>query len=509
MTRTRDWLKFSFLVAVTIVLAVAFAGAVNFPRIGEAQQRRPVVINTTPPASIPAAQPAADLGEAFAAVVEAVRPAVVFIRAESDSPRSTPGRNNRFDDFFRNQPRQPRSGTGSGFVISEDGYIITNNHVVEGADRITVRMLDRRVFDATLVGRDPNTDIAIIKIDATGLVAASLGNSDEVRIGEWALAIGNPLGEAFSFTVTAGIVSAKGRVLNGLQTEQTYRIQDFIQTDAAINPGNSGGPLVNIRGQVIGVNSAIASQSGLNIGYGFAVPINLARTVGEQLIATGRVTRAILGVSIQDATAYDAEYVGLDSIYGVRIDSYSRENSPAERAGLRLGDVIIELDGEPVSYTGQLQQVVGFRKPGDRVDVTVARPGGERRTHTVTLIEAEPDQQLATHVEQPVEEGRSGFDDKLGVTLEEVTANRLAREGLPRRYAGLRIRRIDPQGPARNYLLPGEIITHVEGERVRTEQDLIAALEDVKPGQIISVRTALLGTRPVRTRVVRFRAGSN
>ena len=507
MTRTRDWLKFSFLVAVTIVLAVAFAGAVNFPRIGEAQQRRPVVINTTPPASIPAAQPAADLGEAFAAVVEAVRPAVVFIRAESDSPRSTPGRNNRFDEFFRNQPRQPRSGTGSGFVISEDGYIITNNHVVEGADRITVRMLDRRVFDATLVGRDPNTDIAIIKIDATGLVAASLGNSDDVRIGEWALAIGNPLGEAFSFTVTAGIVSAKGRVLNGLQTEQTYRIQDFIQTDAAINPGNSGGPLVNIRGQVIGVNSAIASQSGLNIGYGFAVPINLARTVGEQWIATGRVTRAILGVSIQDATAYDAEYVGLDSIYGVRIDSYSRENSPAERAGLRLGDVIIELDGEPVSYTGQLQQVVGFRKPGDRVDVTVARPGGERRTHTVTLIEAEPDQQLATHVEQPVEEGRSGFDDKLGVTLEEVTANRLAREGLPRRYAGLRIRRIDPQGPARNYLLPGEIITHVEGERVRTKHDLIAALEDVKHGQIISVRTALLSART--TRVVRFRAGSN
>ena len=193
----------------------------------------------------------------------------------------------------------------------------------------------------------------------------------------------------------------------------------------------------------------------------------------------------------------------------MRIDSYSGDNSPAERAGLRLGDVIIELDGEPVGYTGQLQQVVGFRKPGDRVDVTVARRGGERHTYTVTLIEAEPDGQLAARIEEPAREGRQRFDDKLGVALEEITAERLAREGLPRRYAGLRVLRIDPQGPARNYLLQREIITHVEGERVRTEDDLAAALEDVGPGQIISVRTALLGPGAVQTRIVRFRAGSN
>ncbi|MCH6547379.1 MAG: trypsin-like peptidase domain-containing protein, partial [Gemmatimonadetes bacterium] len=263
MTRTRDWMKFAFLVGVTIVLAGAFAMAVNAPRVGEAQQLRPVLLNTAPPPSIPAAQPAAKLGDAFAAVVEAVRPAVVFIRSEAQA--QTTRRNSPFDNFFRdprNVDPQPRRGSGSGFIISEDGYIITNNHVVEGATRITVKLLDRRTFQADIVGTDPNTDIAIIKIDASGLTAVSFGDSDDVRIGEWALAIGNPLGEAFSFTVTAGIVSAKGRGLAGLQRDQVYRIHDFIQTDAAINPGNSGGPLVNIHGQVIGVNSAIASPTG-------------------------------------------------------------------------------------------------------------------------------------------------------------------------------------------------------------------------------------------------------
>ena len=481
----------------------------NFPRISAAQQQRPVILSTTPPPSIPAAQPAADLGTAFAAVVEAVQPTVVFIRAEADAETAGSRGGNPLDDFFRNQPRQPRSGSGSGFIISSDGYIITNNHVVEDADRLTVRLLDRRVFDAQIIGRDPNTDIAIIKIEADDLTPASFGNSDDVRIGEWALAIGNPLGEAFSFTVTAGIVSAKGRVLAGLQREQDYRIHDFIQTDAAINPGNSGGPLVNIRGQVIGVNSAIASQSGLNIGYGFAVPINLARTVSEQLISTGKVTRAILGVLINDASAEDAEYVGLDSIHGVRIESYSGENGPAERAGLREGDVIIELDGQPVSYTGQLQQLVGFRKPGDRVQVTVARRGGERRRYTVTLAEAQPTVERVARADVPENNGRSRFDEKLGIAIEEVTSERLAREGLPRRFAGLRVQRIDPNGPARNYLTRGEIITHVDGERVRTEDELYAALESVSPGQIISMRTALIGTRNTQTRVVRFRVGSN
>ena len=505
-------MKFAFLVGVTIVLAGAFAMAINAPRVSEAQQRRPLLLNTAPPPSIPAVQPAAQLGDAFVAIVEAVRPAVVFIRSESQA--QTTRRDSPFDNFFRN-PRnadpQPRRGSGSGFIISEDGYIITNNHVVEGATRITVKLLDRRTFEAEIVGRDPNTDVAIIKIDATDLTAVSLGDSDDVRIGEWALAIGNPLGEQFSFTVTAGIVSAKGRGLAGLQRDLDYRIQDFIQTDAAINPGNSGGPLVNIHGQVIGVNSAIASQTGTYTGYGFAIPINLARTVSEQLIATGKVTRAILGVQIRDVTAEDAEYVGLDSIFGVVIQNYSDDNnSPAERAGLEAGDVIIELDGEHVSYVAELQQNIGFRKPGEQVEVTVARRGGERRTLTVTLGEAESDSptQMA-RAEEPEARRPARVDPRLGIALVEISANELARDGISRRYAGLRVADVDPEGPAYDFLTRGEIITHVEGERVRTEDELAVALEPVRPGQIISVRTAFLvpGSSDVRTRTVRFRVG--
>lgn len=505
MTRTRDWTKFAFLVAVTIVLAGAFAVAVNGPRASEAQQRRPVILNTAAPPSIPAAQPAADLGEAFAAVVEAVRPAVVFIRSES-TEQATLGRN-PFDNFFRD-PR-PRSGQGSGFIISNDGYILTNNHVVAGATRLTVRLLDRRSFPAEIVGTDPNTDVAIIKIDAEDLPAVSLGNSDDVRIGEWALAIGNPLGEQFSFTVTAGIVSAKGRLLSGLQQSLDYSIQDFIQTDAAINPGNSGGPLVNIHGQVIGVNSAIASQTGTYTGYGFAIPINLAQRVTEQLIATGRVTRAVLGVRINDVTAEDAEYVGLDSIFGVKIEEYSDQPvpNPAERAGLQPGDIIIELDGEHVSYVAQLQQNIGFRNPGDDVKVTVARRGGARETVTVTLGEAEDANpvQVASGDRQPSREEDARIDKRLGLALQEVSADELAREGIPRRYAGLHIVQVDSEGPAYRYLGEGEIITHVEGQRIQTRDEVDRILADVPEGQVISVRTAVLVGQTIRTRTVRFR----
>ena len=258
------------------------------------------------------------------------------------------------------------------------------------------------------------------------------------------------------------------------------------------------------------MNSAIASPTGTYTGYGFAIPINLARTVSEQLIATGKVTRAILGVQIREVTAEDAEYVGLDSIFGVVIQNYSEDvDSPAERAGLEAGDVIIELNGEHVSYVAELQQNIGFRRPGEQVEVTVARRGGERRTLTVTLGEAEsaspaqvaratePDRRTPAHV-----------DERLGIALEEISANRLARDGVSRRYAGLQVADIDPEGPAYDFLIRGEIITHVEGERVRTEADLAAALEPVRPGQIISVRTALIrGSADVRTRTVRFRVG--
>src|SRR5690348_6468953 len=298
--RTRDWLKFGTLVAIAFVFGLAFASTLGLPKKGGAVESiaaAPALPATGPQVAVPVAKSVSDLSEAFVGVADHTRPAVVFIRSQhvdrGDNRRLPPG----FEDFFPNLRRRPQveQGSGSGFIVSPDGYILTNNHVVAGADRVTVKLYDKREFTAKVVGTDPNTDVAVIRIDAQNLPTVSFGNSDSTRVGEWALAVGNPLGEQFAFTVTAGIISAKGRALFGLP-RPNYGIQDFIQTDAAINPGNSGGPLVNIQGQVVGINSAIASETGFYSGYGFAIPINLARTVMEQLVKTGHVERAVMGV---------------------------------------------------------------------------------------------------------------------------------------------------------------------------------------------------------------------
>ena len=256
-------------------------------------------------------------------------------------------------------------------------------------------LLDRREFKAKVIGTDANTDVAVLKIDAKGLQPVALGNSDDARVGEWVLAIGNPLGEGLTFTVTSGIVSAKGRALKGLPGRGQGSIQDFIQTDAAINPGNSGGPLVSVRGEVIGINSAIASETGFYSGYGFAIPINLARTVMNQLIETGSVHRAALGVSIDNVTLNDAAYVGSprSAVWWSR--TFPSDDSPAKAAGIVPGDVIIAVDGKPVERVGQLQQVIGFRKPGDVVKVEIARKGGVRKTFNVKLQALNDQPQLA------------------------------------------------------------------------------------------------------------------
>src|SRR4051794_19650278 len=365
--KTRDWLKFGTLVAMAFALGLAFASAFKLPSRGEAAVRS-VLQDTRRPAA-PQAKAAVDLGDAFASVAEHVKPAVVFIRSERRERASSRRLPPRVEDFFQT-PRRPQieQGSGSGFIVSQDGYILTNNHVVQGADRVTVRLYDNREFTAKTVGTDPSTDVAVIKIQTTGLPTVRLGDADSTKIGNWVLAIGNPLGEAFTFTVTAGIVSAKGRLLAGLN-QSRYAIQDFIQTDAAINPGNSGGPLVNVRGEVIGINSAIASETGFYAGYGFAIPINLARTVMTQLIATGHVERAVMGVSIRAIKPEDAEDTKLPDIRGVVVDAFSGEDSPARRAGILEGDVIVTVDGQPVESVAQLQQRVGFKKPGETVQV--------------------------------------------------------------------------------------------------------------------------------------------
>jgi serine protease Do len=515
MTRTRDWIKFGGLVAIAITLALAFAAAMNFPeRSVMAQQRGPTLLPANQPAPIPAMRGLASLSDAFAASADVVRPTVVYISSvEHEQPRQQ--LQSPFDQFFPQQRGGPRErrGSGSGFIISPDGYIMTNNHVVEGADRLEVKLFDKRTFRATVVGRDPDTDIAVIHIDAHGLAAVSLGNSDSVRVGEWVLAVGNPLGEAFSFTVTAGIVSAKGRLLDGLRNGR-YSIQDFIQTDAAINPGNSGGPLVNTRGQIIGINAAIASETGFYQGYGFAIPINLARSVAEQLIHDGHVTRAVLGISIDNASAEDAQAVGLDSIRGVLVLDATAEDSPAKRAGIQPLDVITAIDGQQVEYMAQLQQIVRFKKPGDKVAVTIQRKGGEKHTYSVTLAagQAETERVAAAKTGKP-EKPASFSERKLGISVEQLTATEAARSGgIGADHAGLVVADVDPDGPAASKLVPwqpgegGDIITNVNGQRVRTEGDLADALRGSKPGDIVELQLyrVIRGIEPA-TRFLRMR----
>ena len=342
------------------------------------------------PAPTPAVAKLADLSEAFATVAARVKPSVVYIIATEDAnaaarhgerqrPQQAPGLEQvppEFRRFFQmpegQAPQRPRRSvaSGSGFIVSADGYILTNNHVVDGASDVRVRLLDRREFKAKVVGRDPNTDVAVIKIDASDLTPAPLGDSEASRVGEWVLAVGNPLGENLTFTVTQGIISAKGRAL-GMPGQSRQTIQDFIQTDAAINPGNSGGPLVNVRGEVIGINSAIESPTGYNTGYGFAVPINLARSVMGQIIKSGHVQRAALGISVRDAGADDAAYVGQKQIGGVLVEDFSDKSSPAATAGLQPGDVIVAVDGKPVELRGAA--------PGDD-RVPQPRGHGQRRS---------------------------------------------------------------------------------------------------------------------------------
>ncbi len=515
--RNLNWLKFGGLVGLAFVLGLLFAGLLDLPtnslaqgaesRLTSSQSAiRPV---TAPP--LPAARPLAELSDAFAAVAEHVRPSVVFVKS---TRKQQVAQNLQipkgFEPFFgfpqgpqgRNRGPSFEKGSGSGFIVSDDGYILTNNHVVEGAEKVTARLLDGREFTARVVGTDPNTDVAVIKIEAKGLSPAALGSSAGTRIGEWVLAVGNPLGEALTFTVTSGIVSAKGRGLLNLPGRSDRSIQDFIQTDAAINPGNSGGPLVNVRGEVIGINSAIASETGYNVGYGFAIPIDLARQVMDQLIKTGKVERAALGVLVGEADATDATYAGLPEVRGVKIENYSSETSPAKRAGLEPGDVIITIDGQRVDYVAQLQQVVGFKHPGESVKVEVARKGGVRRTYTVRLISATSSE--AAPADQPGQQNDaadSGNDAEagvavkpLGLTVTPMTAQVASEIGAPAGLRGLLIQSIDQEGPSADARLFGvdsgspDVILSVEGTPVRTEAELRAALRSAGPGGIVTLQ---------------------
>jgi serine protease Do len=517
--RTRAWLKFIGLVGLAFVLGLAFASALDLPKKTNAEPAAVLLQGATQRPVVPAARPIADLGDAFVAVAEQVKPAVVFITSEirrsPDSRRLPPG----FEDFFPQFKSRPQiqEGSGSGFIVSPDGYILTNNHVVSGATKVTVKLLDNREFQAHVVGTDPQTDIAVIKIDARGLPVVAFGNSDSTRIGEWVLAIGNPLGDEFTFTVTAGIVSAKGRLLRGLN-ESRYAIQDFIQTDAAINPGNSGGPLVNVHGEVIGINAAIASETGYYSGYGFAIPINLARTVMPQLVASGHVQRAVMGIGIDRVSPEDAAAVGLRDIRGVLVQNFTSDASPAKRAGIQLGDVIIELDGQPVNYVAELQQRVGFKKPGETVQVTVLRQGGVRKTFTVRLAAqpaANADEVASSDDATGSADEASSASNKLGIAVEPLSSDDAVRDPkLQRAVAGtggaLIVTDVSPDGPAYRKLSAAQgnpdLILEVDGKPMRSRADFRTALDGVKTGDIVTLELLRRSPDGWDTAIVRLRA---
>jgi len=509
-------------VAVAFLAGLLLASALRLPRFSTAQQpeQRPG-IGAARSTAIPALGGLPDLSEAFASIAEHIKPSVVYIRSgrkdRSEAPRLEvpPG----FEQFF---PRFPRfrqgpsfqESAGSGFVVSADGYILTNDHVVDGSDQVTVRLLDRREFKARVVGTDPNTDLAVLKIDASNLTPARLGDSDAARVGEWVLAVGNPLGEDLTFSVTSGIVSAKGRSLV-LPNASDRIIQDFIQTDAAINPGNSGGPLVSVRGEVIGVNSAIESPTGFYSGYGFAIPINLARRVMDQLIQHGRVQRAALGLTVRNASPNDAAYVGLPDIRGVTVQDFGSESSPARKAGLEPGDIIVTVDGEPVEYVGQLQQKVAFRRPGDAVKVEVARKGGVRKTFTVRLQELPSPKAVAeaggTDTGDTLEAGAAAFD-RLGVTVASLDPDDIDRFQLRDDQRGLLVTAVRAGGPAWGRLTGPDrggpdIILEVEGTPVKTTADLRRVLQEQRSEAIVSLR--VYNTRSQARRIERIRLGGN
>ncbi len=442
----------------------------------------------------PAAAPARALSQGFREAAKAVQPAVVMIKSEAATPVKLEGQAPGDDDslgqlgpfgnvpelrkFFKDMPRQPRhgqGGLGSGVIIDTSGLILTNNHVVRDGQNITVRLHDGREYKAAMVHTDPKTDLAVLRIDgADHLTAAKLGDSDQVEVGDWVLALGNPFG--LEGTVTAGIISAKGRGIGINERE------NFIQTDAAINPGNSGGPLVNLDGEVIGINTAISSNSGGNEGVGFAIPVNLAKWVAKQLTAGETVHRARMGVMIQPLTHDLAQQFGLKVREGVLVAGVS-DDSPAGKAGLKTGDVIVEFAGKKVNTPQELQESVEESPLGRQVTVAVLRDG-KRVELKVTPTEATGDTAAADagHANSSLE--------KLGMELQDLTPDLAAKLNI-RAGHGAVVTSVQPGSTAEKAgLASGMVIVEANLRAVKSAADLAKVLDEksLAKGVLLLVR---------------------
>lgn len=464
--------------ATTLSLALALAG-------GSALLAAPAPAQN-PASAVPAATMVRGLPD-FTELVEQVGPSVVNIRTlEKVSGRVGPaGMDEDMLEFFKrfglpmpNVPRQQRPqrpapdeeqprGVGSGFILTPDGYVMTNAHVVDGADEVIVTLTDKREFKAKIVGADKRTDVAVVKIDATGLPAVKVGDVSRLKVGEWVMAIGSPFG--LENTVTAGIVSAKQR--------DTGDYLPFIQTDVAINPGNSGGPLINMRGEVVGINSQIYSRSGGFMGISFAIPMDEAMRVSEQLRATGRVTRGRIGVQIGPVTKDVAESIGLGKPQGALVSAVEAD-SPAEKAGVEAGDVIVRFDGKPIDKVADLPRLVGNTKPGSKSTLTVFRRGAHKDL-TLTIAEVEPEEKVAA-----AKEKSSSAAQHLGLTVADLSA---AQKKELKLKGGVRV--VSAEGAAaRAGLQEGDVLlalANVELASVKDFETVLAKVDKTKPVNVL------------------------
>jgi serine protease Do len=455
--------------------------------------------NTTTMAVEAAQTPAVSRGAAiggrdsYADIVRIVAPAVVTVQVEGKarvSPTQFDGDDeemlrrffgDRFGQGQRQAPRMPKQhGLGSGVVVTQDGYILTNNHVIDSADDIRVEFNDGRSYKAKLVGADKPSDLALLKIDQTGLPTLPLGNSDAVQVGDVVLAVGNPLG--IGQTVTMGIVSAKGRSTGS--GDGSY--EDFLQTDAPINHGNSGGALVNTKGELVGINSQIVSQSDGNIGIGFAIPANMAQHVMDQLKSDGHVRRSQLGVTVQPVTSEMAESLGLKDVGGAIVSSVA-PGSASEKAGVKRGDVIKSFNGQPIHDFNALRNRVADSTPGSNASVVVIRDGSEK-TITVKLDEA-----AASREARDRSEGGSEDKAALGVAVSPLSPELASRAGLGKDAHGVLVRGVDPDGRAADAgIQAGDIILEVNRQPVQSVDELRAAVRQAaeKPTLLLVRRVA-------------------
>jgi serine protease Do len=427
----------------------------------------------------------------FREIVRESSPAVVKIIVQSSGaqagegqplPEEIPEYLRRFFEFRGGPPSQrQRMGMGSGFIISADGFIVTNNHVVAGADSVLVRMSDRREFDAEVIGTDPRSDLALLRVQASGLPVLKLAPGNDLEVGEWVLAIGSPFG--LDYSVSAGIVSAKGR---SLPTERNENYVPFIQTDVAINPGNSGGPLFNLDGEVVGVNSQIYTRSGGSIGLSFAIPVSVVRNVVSQLREDGRVTRGWLGVTIQDVDKNLAESFGLERPRGALVAQVAPE-SPAAKGGLQDGDIIITFNGKDIPTSADLPHVVGLIEPGSRVPVEIVRDK-KRKTLKVEVGGLDADDSFSLAAGQ----ADKGYGGRLGLVVESAKPEALERMGIS---GGVVVREVVPDSVAAGAgILPGDLITLIGSTPINSTEIFERTVEKLPANSSVPLRLIRRGS---------------